>query len=249
MVLAVKSGICTEGLMMGRLKKILLPVIFLTLFICVLYFAFHIDTVKVEGTKIYTKKEIKNSVFAGKYSYNELVLMAYNQIFGLNKLPFVEDIDINYEDRNTVVLHVYDKTISGCIKYMGQYVYFDKEGRVLESLPRYRKNVPVVTGIKFGDFSIGEKFKVDDNSLFDAIMNVSQLISHYGISVKRIHINDGDIMLYSGNVQVHLGWNKLYNDQIAALSEVLVTTNKKKLSGTIDMRNYNNGDRIVLKQN
>lgn len=234
---------------MRRLKNILLFIIFLFLLIGVLYFAFHIDTVKVEGTDIYTEEEIKSSVFVKKYFDNELILLLYNKIFGINKLPFVEDIDIDYEDRNTVMLHVYDKAISGCIKYMGQYVYFDREGTVLESLPRRRQEVPLVSGIKFGDFAIGEKFKVEDDSLFDAIMNVSQLINHYGISVKRIHINDGDIMLYSGNVQVHLGKKKLYNDQLAVLAEVLNTANKKKLSGTIDMENYNTGDKIVLKQN
>lgn len=214
-----------------------------------LYFAFHIDTIKVEGTKIYTEEEIKASVFTWKFLDNGLLLRLYDKFFKTGQLPFVEDIDIFYEDRNTVILYVYDKTVSGCIKYMGQYVYFDKEGRVLESLPRRRKDVPVVTGIKFGDFAIGEKFKVEDETLFDAIMNVSQLISHYKTSVKRIHINDGDITLYSGNVQVHLGKKKLYNDQFAALSEVLEITGKKKLSGTIDIENYKHGDKIVLKQN
>ena len=234
---------------MRRLKKILSTVIILCLLVCVIYFAFHIDTIKVEGTKIYTEEEIKASVFTWKFLDNGLTLRLYDKFFKTGQLPFVEDIDIYYEDRNTVILYVYDKTVSGCIKYMGQYVYFDKEGRVLESLPRRRQDVPVVTGIKFGDFSIGEKFKVEDETLFDAIMNVSQLISHYKTSVKRIHINDGDITVYSGNVQVHLGEKKLYNDQFAALSEVLGTTGKKKLSGTIDMENYKTGDKIVLKQN
>lgn len=234
---------------MRRLKNIFLLIIFLVLLVYVLYFAFHIDTVKVEGTYIYTEEEIKNSVFSRKYSDNELVLLLYKKIFGIDKLPFVEDIDINYEDRNTVLLYVYDKAISGCIKYMGQYVYFDKDGTVLESLARRRQEVPLVSGIKFGNFSIGEKFKVEDESLFDAIMNVSQLVNHYDISVKRIHINDGDIVLYSGNVQVHLGKKKLYNDELAVLSEVLITTNEKKLNGIIDMENYSAGDKIVLKQN
>ena len=234
---------------MRRLKKVLSTVIILSLLVCVLYFAFHIDTIKVEGTKIYTEEEIKASVFTWKFLDNGLILRLYDKFFKTGQLPFVEDIDIYYEDRNTVILYVYDKTVSGCIKYMGQYVYFDKEGRVLESHPRRRQDVPVVTGIKFGDFAIGEKFKVEDSSLFDAIMNVSLLISHYGINVKRIHINNGDVKIYSGNVQVHLGKKKLYNDQLAALSEVLNTTNEEKLSGTIDMENYKQGDKIVLKQN
>ena len=234
---------------MKRYKKIFICIIILFLLIFVPYFWFHIDTVKIEGTEVYTEEEIKASVFSRKFSDNSLILRLYNKFLGINRLPFVEDIDINYESHDTVVLYVYDKTISGCIKYMGQYVYFDKEGRVLESLPKRRQNVPVVTGIKFGDFAIGEKFKVEDSSLFDAIMNVSLLISHYGINVKRIHINNGGVKIYSGNVQVHLGKKKLYNDQLAALSEVLNTTNEEKLSGTIDMENYKQGDKIVLKQN
>ena len=49
----------------------------------------------------------------------------YNKIYGINKLPLIEDIDVKYTDRNSVLLHVYEKKVSGCIKYMGQYVYFD----------------------------------------------------------------------------------------------------------------------------
>lgn len=234
---------------MKRYKKMLIAVMLLFLLLAFIYFWFHIDSVKVEGTEIYTEEEIEKSVFTRRLSDNELVFRIYNKIFGINKLPFVEDIEVKYESHDTVVLHVYDKTISGCIKYMGQFVYFDKEGRVLQSLSEHRQGVPIVTGIKFGDFTIGEKFDVEDETLFDAIMNVSQLIDHYQIDVKRIHVNDGDIMIYSGNVQVHLGKKSLYNDELAALSDVLKTTNENKLSGVIDMENYKPDDKIVLKQN
>lgn len=234
---------------MKRYKKMLIAVMLLFLLLAFIYFWFHIDSVKVEGTEIYTEEEIEKSVFTRRLSDNELVFRIYNKIFGINKLPFVEDIEVRYESHDTVVLHVYDKTISGCIKYMGQFVYFDKEGRVLQSLSEHRQGVPIVTGIKFGDFTIGEKFDVEDETLFDAIMNVSQLIGHYQIDVKRIHVNDGDIMIYSGNVQVHLGKKSLYNDELAALSDVLKTTNENKLSGVIDMENYKPDDKIVLKQN
>lgn len=214
---------------MRRLKKVLFTIIILCLLVCVLYFTFHIDTVKVEGTKIYTEEEIKASVFTWKFLDNGLILRLYDKFFKTGQLPFVEDIDIYYEDRNTVILYVYDKTVSGCIKYMGQYVYFDKEGRVLESLPRRRQDVPVVTGIKFGDFSIGEKFKVEDETLFDAIMNVSQLISHYKTSVKRIHINDGDITVYSGNVQVHLGEKSCITTSLQHCQKFLGQQGKRSL--------------------
>ena len=58
----------------------------------------------------------------------------YNKFLGINKLPFVEDIEVSCEDMHTVKLHVYDKTVSGCINYMGQYIYFDRDGVVLQSM-------------------------------------------------------------------------------------------------------------------
>ena len=175
---------------MKVIKKILIGIGVLALVILFCYFWFHIDNVKVSGTEIYSSQDIEKSVFSRKFSDNQLVFRVYQKIFGINKLPLVEEIEVKYKSHDTVELVVYDKTLSGCIKYMGQFVYFDKDGIVMQSMSEHREGVPIVTGIKFGDFTVGEKFKVDDDSLFDAIMNVSQLVNHYGISVKRIHINN-----------------------------------------------------------
>ena len=178
-----------------------------------------------------------------------MVFRVYNKLYGINKLPFVEDIDVKYESHDTVVLHIYDKKISGCIKYMGQYVYFDKDGIVLQSLSEHKKDVPMVTGIKFGKFSIGKAFSVKDEKLFSKIMNISQLISHYKINVSRIHSSSDGIMLYSGKVRVFLGKKDMYDDELAALSDVLKTTAKRNLKGSIDMSDYHSGDKIILKTN
>lgn len=232
---------------MRIIKKILILLAVLTVSIAIVYFGFHINNVHVEGTEIYTEDEIKNSVFTRKFSDNELGFLIYNKIFGINKLPFVEDIDVKYNDNSTVTLHVYDKTISGCIKYMGQFVYFDKDGIVLQSLSEHKDGVPIVTGIKFGDFTVGKAFDVDDESLFSAIMNVSQLIAHYNIDVSQIYVNNGEISIYSGKVKVFLGKKDMYDDQMTALSSVLKTTAENNIEGSIDMSNYKSGDKIILK--
>lgn len=212
-----------------------------------IFFGLRIEHIKVEGTEIYSDEEIKQSVFARKYSDNELIFMIYEKMYGINKLPFVEDIEVTFEDRNTVTLQVYDKTISGCINYMGQYVYFDKDGTVLQSMKDKREGVPEVTGIKFGTFTVGEVFSVRDDSLFATIMNLSQLITHYDIAVDRIHVEDNRILLYSGGIKVLLGRKSMYDDEMSALSSVLDTAAKKNMRGTIDMQNFKVGDKIALK--
>ncbi len=232
---------------MRILKRFFIVIGVLIVLVLGLYYGFHIDTIEIEGESVYSDEEIEKSVFSRRFSDNELVFKLYNKLYGVNKLPFIEDIDVKYVNRSSVLLHVYEKKISGCIKYMGQYVYFDKDGIVLQSLSEHKDGVPMVTGIKFGDFSIGEAFSVKDEKLFSKIMNISQLISHYKIDVSRIHSSADGIILYSGKIRVYLGKKDMYDDQLAALSSVLKTTKKKNLKGSIDMSDYNSGDKIVLK--
>lgn len=229
-------------------QKVLVIIAILGLFALFVFFGLRIDTVHVEGTKIYSEKEIKESVFTRKFSDNELFFWIYNKFFGIEKLPFVEDIDVTYNSRNEVTLHVYDKTISGCIRYMGQYVYFDKDGTVLQSMTEKKEGVPVVTGIRFGTFTIRKPFNVKDDSLFSTIMNLSQLISHYKVDIDRIHIESKKILLYTSDITVSLGKKELYDDEISALSSILGDYKDKNFSGTINMENFERGDQVILKQ-
>ena len=49
----------------------------LTLFV---FFGLRITTVKVEGTKIYSEQEIKQSVFARRFSDNALIFSIYRRM-------------------------------------------------------------------------------------------------------------------------------------------------------------------------
>ncbi len=229
-------------------QKLLAVLAVLALAVLFIFAGLRIREVKVEGTQIYSEQEIKDSVFTRKFSDNELFFWIYNKIYGINKLPFVEDIEVSYQGRDKVILHVYDKTISGCIRYMGQYIYFDKDGTVLQSMNEKKENVPVVSGIQFGTFTIGEPFHVEDDSLFSTIMNLSQLISHYDVSIDRIHIDRKHVYLYAGDIKVILGRKEKYDDEISVLSSVLGDYKDKKFSGTIHMENFEPGDKVILER-
>ncbi len=117
-----------------------------------------------------------------------------------------------------------------------------------KTLPKKKKGIPVVTGGNFGNFTVGEAFKTTDEGVFESIMNVSQLISHYNISVKQLHIESGALILYSGKLKIYLGKKKRYDDEMNNLARVFETAVKEKLTleGTIHMENYKAGDSIVV---
>ncbi|OKZ83877.1 MAG: hypothetical protein BHW06_05120 [Clostridium sp. 44_14] len=219
----------------------------LFLIIAGVFWFLRITDVTVEGGEIYSEQEIISSAMSDKYDYHTLYFLAKSKLGRVSCLPFVQEIDVEWKSPSAVVLHVYDKTISGCVKYMGQYIYFDKDGVVLQSLAEPMDGVPVVTGIKFGKFTLNEAFEVKDSSLFETIMNLSRLIRHYKVQVDQIKFDGKNVTLYSGKVEVYLGQKDFYDDDMAALASVLKKTNKKGLAGTIDMENFNSGDRIILK--
>lgn len=211
------------------------------------FYFLRITRIKVEGGEIYSDQEIISTAMSDQYSYHTLYFLAESRFGRVPCLPFVQEIDVEWKSPTSIILHVYDKTISGCVKYMGQYIYFDKDGVVLQSLSEPMDGVPVVTGIKFGKFTLNEAFEVKDDSLFDTIMNLSRLIKHYKVQVDQVKFEGKNVTLYSGDVEVYLGQKDFYDDDLAALSSVLKKTNKKGLAGTINMENFVSGDRIILK--
>lgn len=211
------------------------------------FYFLRITQIKVEGGEIYSDQEIISTAMSDQYSYHTLYFLAESKLGHVPCLPFVQEIDVEWKNPTSIILHVYDKTISGCVKYMGQYIYFDKDGVVLQSLSEPMDGVPVVTGIKFGKFTLNEAFEVKDDSLFDTIMNLSRLIKHYKVQVDQVKFEGKNVTLYSGDVEVYLGQKDFYDDDLAALSSVLKKTNKKGLAGTINMENFTSGDRIILK--
>lgn len=232
---------------MKRFLKICIVPAVLVGILVIAFFALRIKSVRVEGSEIYSEQEIIQSAMADSYSYNTLYFWFSSRIKGVRCLPFTQEIEVEWNRINEITLHVYDKTISGSVKYMGQYVFFDKDGIVLQSLSQPMDHIPIVTGIKFGKFTMNEAFEVDDDSLFETIMNISQLINHYQVPVDEVHFDGDKPSLNSGNVTVNLGKKSFYDDDMAALASVLKKAKKKKLSGTIDMEHFQTGDKIILK--
>ena len=100
-------------------KKIIIgiPAGFL-LILAVTFLVLQIREIKVEGSKLYSDQEIIQSAMADKYAYHTLYFLAKSRIFGVNCLPFVQEIEVEWRGLDKITLHVYEKTISGCVKYM-----------------------------------------------------------------------------------------------------------------------------------
>lgn len=198
---------------------------------------FHINEMKVVGQKHYSEEQIKDFVLENGYIDNTVLLMLKNRIKPISDIPFIDKIDIEYINANTVNVTVYEKAMAGCVEYMEQFVYFDQDGVVLEMSGRRIQDVPCITGLNFETMELHEKLPIKDKKRFKIILKLTQMINENNIDIDGIKFNvDGEIILKHKDIEVLLGDGSLVEAQLTDLAGILEKLDGMK--GTLDMRGF-----------
>lgn len=198
---------------------------------------YKVTTVHVDGNIHYTNEEIMEMVMGDRFGDNSLFLSLKYRDRGIEGVPFVETMDVDIEAKDTIRITVYEKALAGYVRYLGRYVYFDKDGIVVETSEEETAGIPQVTGLAFDHVILYDALPVDKPELFDEILNITQQLSKYSLSADRIYFDaDYQVTLYFGEARVDLGENKDINEKIMKLQHILPDLLGK--SGTLDMREY-----------
>lgn len=231
------------------LKKYIISILLFVIFAIFILSYFKIHKVNVKGGTHYTEEQVIDLVITNPFYENSLFLMFKDKVFGMDSIPFIQTIKIERVSSHEVTIIVYEKPPIGCIKYMNNYVYFDKDGIVLESSSEKLEDVPYIKGVNFSGFTLYKKLQVESNDIFHVILNLSQIIEKYGIDIDKIIFNQKEeVTLTSGDVTIYLGKRKLYDEQLINLSRVLPKAKEIGYQGKIDMKNYQAGKDIIFKQ-
>ena len=225
----------------SKLLKALLAVVIVMAVICgglfFLWYNYSITQVTVSGNSHYTDEEIKDMVFTGPYSYNSIVLSLMYRNKSIEDIPFIEKMDVDILDSNSVRINVFEKAVAGYVEYLGHYMYFDKDGIVVESSNRIMEGIPFVTGLSYDHIVLHKPLPVKKPSVFLTILNITQLLGKYDIETDRIAFDsDGDITLYFGSARVSLGTDDFIDEKINEMH--LLLPQLKGYSGTLHMENY-----------
>lgn len=200
---------------------------------------FKIKTVDIVGIECLKEEEIKEELLPGGIYDNPIMLFLNYTFLEKKEIPFVEDYKIEIKSLDDVKITVYEKSIVGYLTYMGTYMYFDKDGIVVENSMELIDGIPRITGIDYDHIVLYSKIPVKRDDVFQLIMNVSQLISKYKISVKKINITkELKITLYINQFRVNLGDDYMLSEKISTLSDIL--PNMDDTPGELDMTIYNN---------
>ena len=201
-----------------------------------------VSTVYVEGDVHYTEDEIKDIVMSGFLGDNSLYLSLKYRNKGIEGVPFVDTMDVQVLAPDTIKIIVYEKVLTGYVRFMDTYMYFDKDGYVVESSSIRTAGVPQVTGLKFDHVVVGQALPVEDKDIFNKILNVTKLLNKYELKADKLYFNRaGEVTVYFGEVKVALGSESLaMEDKLMLLPELLPSLEGKK--GTLQMNTQSEGD-------
>ncbi len=206
---------------------------------------FRTEIITVEGVSYYTEAEFLEKISSETARKNTL-LFRYEQFRqGETRIPYIEHYDIHTEGKNVIRIQVYEKILVGCVKVMGQYLYFDKDGYVTESSEERLPNVPLVKGLEFDRIVLYEKLKIQKDELYDVILNITKLVREYEIPAQCIIFNGkGEVELEVGDNSVSMGKRVAYDLQIQKLADILPSVSGRKLY--INLSGYEGGSEDII---
>ena len=235
----------------GRVKRlVILSAILILLLIALasgyIYIVdnYTITTVYVEGNVHYTNEEIIAMVMDGRYGNNSLFLSLKYRDKGIDNVPFVQTMDVTVESKDTIRIKVYEKAVAGYVAYLGRYIYFDKDGIVVETSEESTPGIPQVTGLSFSHVILHEPLPVENQAVFEVILNITQLLEKHSLPVDKIYFSpDYQVTLIFGNARVAMGASADIDEKIMGLQYMLPSLEGK--SGTLDIREYTEDTKMI----
>ena len=178
--------------------------------------------ITVSGSSYYTDDELLAYVFP-EAKYYRTVMSFWNNRFGeAQDIPFVKSYELNITGLHSAEIVVYEKTIIGYIPYMGNYLYFDTEGYIVETSTEKVEGLLFIDGINFDYFVLNSQLPVNDDSVFSDVLVLSRVISQEELDVERVYFDkDLNITLIMGSLNVYLGSATSIEEKIHTLVDIL----------------------------
>lgn len=203
-----------------------------------------VTNIYVTGNTHYSNDEIIDMVMNGRLGHNSLFLSMKYRNKSIENVPFIEKMDVDIVSPDTIRINVYEKAIAGYIAYLGRYMYFDRDGIVVESSFESSANVPEVMGLSFDYVIMHEKLPIENQKVFEEILDITQLLSKYHLEANRIFFDsEYNLYLYFDQIEVSLGTEDYIDEKIIQLQYILPKLYGK--TGILEMKDFDDDTKNI----
>ncbi len=184
---------------------------------------FTLEKVDVVGNEIYSDEQIEDWVMSSDDSWNTLYVLFRNRTQKQEEIPFVDSMDIEMVSPKEIQVNVTEKGVLGYvyIPTLGQNAYFDQDGFIVEISGDVIDGVTKISGLQVENAQLYEKLNLTDSSILKTLLSLTQLTEKYNLEPEVIYIQDKNLLLSYGDIQVDLGTGGQLNEKILRLVQIL----------------------------
>ncbi len=167
---------------------------------------FDIKKITVNNNGYYSKEEIIET--SGLEERNLFDLSFSQAKKALYKLPYIQKVEIDYYFPGNITINLVENAPFIYVPFSGSYLCLNEQGQVIRQTGKLNAQVPIVKGLNFSEFKIGEILGIQNDDAFLAIKDIVGILKEYKYEdkIKEIDVyNLEEIHLYVDNLDVIMG--------------------------------------------
>lgn len=205
---------------------------------------FNIKTINVTGNVRVSQQEVIR-LSGLNYQQNIFRINTKETMKAIFQNPYVKKIKIRRALPNIINIDIIERKPLVLVPYVGSYLFVDQEGIVVEINSSIKElKLPIITGLKFNTFKLGEEIKVQSKEQLEGVVKLINEVTKTGISQEITEINTADMenikLITKSGIKVNLGDASNIEEKLPMAKAILQDLNKKNLKGTVEMGNKGN---------
>lgn len=205
---------------------------------------FRISNITVEGNNNVSKEEVirLSSIY---YGQNIFQINKKKSMRNILQNPYSEYIKISRKLPRTVRIDIIERKSIALVPYVGSYLSIDKNGIILEVNTKIdKKDIPIIQGLKFNNFKIGNKLDLEIKQQFDTTVNIINAVNKAEFVDEISGIIMSDIenlkMTTRKGITILLGNDNNIEYKVSFAKTMYDDASQKYVKGTIDITHYGN---------
>ena len=205
---------------------------------------FNVRNIVIEGNEKTSADKIER-ISGIKKGENILKADTAKAALNIKSIPWIDSVTISRKFPNTITIKVTECKTSAYIKFSGNLIAIDKNGKILEIVSKADSlEYPIVNGITPDEVGLGKTITSKNNqeALNELYLLVNELENNDFIkNISKIEINKNHniILTLINNITVELGKKDNMSYKISYLKEIYKHLEDKD-SGTLDLSNPEN---------
>ena len=236
----------SKGFVLIIIEFVLAIAILLAILGVAAYILCPLKKVTVEGTDLYTSKEVSEYILDDQYSSNTVYVFIKNKLFPKGDAEFIDHFEVQMTGMHSINIVCKEKSILGYVSQEdGKYVYFDYDGKIVEISETYiERGYMKVKGVTCEEPKIGDKLSIGSDQI-GYLTSLIKILKKNSLMPNEISYDENNhITLVYDTYNISLGSKSLLEEKIERV--MLILPNIAGMYGTLHLENYSNQNTDIV---